>query len=398
MAQKFRKASFRGVEFYLSEDSSEFGRRSVSHEFPQRDKSSSEDLGRKSQKFSVEGYVLGPNENAARDALIEACETAGPGILIHPYYGQKNVICESCTSRHSSSENRVVRFSLSFVETATSPFPIARADSVSATEIAADELVESSSTDFSSKFSVAGRPAFVAQSAIAKIKAASSKLKSMQGNVSGVTNTVADFANATRSLETSSIDLVNNPSELAGQLAGSVSLLRQTLSTGSRLGSVGQRALSSLFKFGSTDKPIPVTTSTRKQEETNRVALNDFIKQVAVANAAKDAASAIFSSAEEAVEARDSLFDAIDELELTATDKVYESLRALRVQISQAVAVTGTDLRRVHRIETQALTTSIVLVYSLFGNLDREEDLIARNSIPHPGFIVGGTELEVLSG
>ena len=39
---------------------------------------------------------------------------------------------------------------------------------------------------------------------------------------------------------------------------------------------------------------------------------------------------------------------------------------------------------------------ALVITHTLYGNVDKEQDVIARNRIQHPGFTPGGEVLEVL--
>ena len=56
---KLRKASFRGVEFGVTDAEGEGGRRTVTHEFPQRDLPYVEDMGLATAKFTLQAFVLG---------------------------------------------------------------------------------------------------------------------------------------------------------------------------------------------------------------------------------------------------------------------------------------------------------------------------------------------------
>src|SRR4051812_2658899 len=89
--QNFRPASFRGVVFQIDAADGEFGRRKVTHEYPQRDVPYTEDLGRRGRRFTITGYLVGGDYQTTRDELIEASEEEGAGELIHPYMGALQV-------------------------------------------------------------------------------------------------------------------------------------------------------------------------------------------------------------------------------------------------------------------------------------------------------------------
>lgn len=123
--QSFRPVSFRGVQFHIDSIDGQFGRRVVTHEYPQRDIPYSEDLGRRARRFVVNGYLVGGDYGLARDSLIAACEAAGPGELVHPYQGTLQVVCEGITVRERRQDGGYCEVALTFVEDGENQFPAA---------------------------------------------------------------------------------------------------------------------------------------------------------------------------------------------------------------------------------------------------------------------------------
>jgi hypothetical protein len=106
-----RRASFRGVPFYVQQNTKQSGRRTATHEAPKNDIPYSEDMGRRLYRFMVIGYIVGPHyfsggSDAAgnpspgtfakdRDnieAALEDRKSEGPGVLVLPTRGQVGVI------------------------------------------------------------------------------------------------------------------------------------------------------------------------------------------------------------------------------------------------------------------------------------------------------------------
>src|ERR1035437_3363281 len=77
-------ASYNGVEFKVDVNTRASGRRIANHEYPKRDIPYAEDMGRKSRRFTVTGYVIGPTYTDQRDALIDQLDLDGNGQLILP--------------------------------------------------------------------------------------------------------------------------------------------------------------------------------------------------------------------------------------------------------------------------------------------------------------------------
>ena len=124
-----RPASFRGVEFQIDDaDSPIAGRRTARHEYPGQDVPFIEDMGKRTKEYSFDAWVIGDDYQEQGDRLIEACDAAGPGEMVHPYYGSREVMCEACDSSHRTREGRMMRFSLKFVQAGTNQNPTDQAN------------------------------------------------------------------------------------------------------------------------------------------------------------------------------------------------------------------------------------------------------------------------------
>jgi len=110
-------ASYRGVPFHVNRPQTRGGRRVVNHQYPRRNRPYAEDLGRRQHCYDLDGYVIGINAFAKRNALIAALDADGPGTLVHPTFGVLRVQVEDWgESEDLVRERRICRFRMSFVE------------------------------------------------------------------------------------------------------------------------------------------------------------------------------------------------------------------------------------------------------------------------------------------
>lgn len=115
---KLRKASYDGVSFEVSSSDVNFGRRTVTHEYPQRDTPYTEDLGRLKRTFTITGFILGDDYISRTKRLIEKLETNGGTAkkLIHPWLGSLQVYSIDTPKVSWNAEKRISTFSIAFVE------------------------------------------------------------------------------------------------------------------------------------------------------------------------------------------------------------------------------------------------------------------------------------------
>lgn len=119
-SQKLRKASFNGVSFEVTASNIIFGRRTVTHEYPQHDEPYTEDLGRSARTFDVTGFLVGETYIAQTKRLLNALETSSknnePGKLVHPWLGTLSVYLSSQPKIDWNLEKGITNITLSFVE------------------------------------------------------------------------------------------------------------------------------------------------------------------------------------------------------------------------------------------------------------------------------------------
>jgi prophage DNA circulation protein len=388
---KFRKGSFRGVAFFVDKHELSSGRRFQNHEFPQRDKSRSEDLGRKIRKFTLDLFVLGEDYFEDRDALIAALETEGPGELIHPYLGRKVVQAGSFTVSESRSERRIATFATEFQESGQLLFPESVEDETQKALDNADEVIEESKSFLESAYDVANQPARIVNAASDLISGVSDAI---EDSVKKFTQPIADLSFAISNLKADANDLARNKTLMGDRMS---EVIGQLLSEFEDDEDTSQKILGNLATFGDDLDPVVGTTPTAERQSDNQDAIVNFTKQQALANQSKAAVQVAFVSAESAVEVRDSIFSGLDtQLEQDISDDLFQSVRNLQASMTETIpaAIVGETISFTPRKTIPA----IVVAHRLFNDIGKEQDVIDQNSIRHPGFVPGNQALEVSSG
>lgn len=151
-AQNLQPASWRGVPFAVASSTIRRGRRTALHEYPDRDAVWVEDLGRGVRRISIVGFVIGDDVFDQRDQMVDACEVAGPGSLVHPSLGTISVCLEGdIAAVERADRGRVVEIECTFIET-TQDQPVYPSSDTSTQDDsldAADACDTVSSSDFS---------------------------------------------------------------------------------------------------------------------------------------------------------------------------------------------------------------------------------------------------------
>lgn len=385
-------ASFRGVPFLVQDSGRSGGRRAVTSNFPFRDDPFVEDLGRKEQGFRLEGYVLGNSYMAKREALRAALEDKkGPGELRHPYHGVHRAICTDLEIKETQSNGGIAMFSLVFVRAPVfSLTPTVTANPAGRVAASATTARAAINTEIARRFTVSGMPAFALVSAENALRTANDFMAAKLSGVTTTTQELAELNSHATIVSASAAALVRQPASVLDEFGGAITALTDTIA--STPGAVYDALVQSYSVDMGAD--VAETTATRVTERANQIALTSGLRRVMAIEAARLAPLVPFVSIDDAVAARDLVAGLLEEQAGLATDDSYGALVDLRSEVLRAVPG-ARPFARVVTVTRRTAIPSLLLAYQLYGSVDKEPDIIARNGIRHPGFVAG--DLKVLS-
>lgn len=390
--RKLIGASFRGVGFFVEASDRSGGRRAVVHEFPLREDPFVEDLGRKARTFRVEGYVIGDDYLTQRDALLAKLEDeSGPGLLVHPHYGTRVAICVSVSVRESKADGGMATFAIEFAEApAQAAVANVAVDAAGQVALSADAAVVASDTEFVEQFDPAGIPAFALASAEGALSLAVGGLGAVLAPIVGEAQELAELTGRVELLTATASSLVREPTAVLGAFRETITALVQAIAASP--GAV-MRALFDAYDV-ELGPVVVAITATRARELVNQAALVGALRRAIAIEAARLAPLVPYASIDEAAAARDQVAAMLEEQATTADDTAYPALVNLRSEVLRSVPG-GSAFARVVTVTRNVPIPSLLLAYQLYGSVDNELDIIARNGSAHPGFLAG--DLQVLS-
>ncbi len=398
--KNLRPASLRGVPFMVDGDDSAFGRRVITHEFPGRDKPGHEDLGASPDGFSITAIVAGNGYQSSADALESALKKSGAAILIHPHYGEINVIVQNAVRSHSSAAAGEIRFSISMERYSPVEFPTALTDTAGGLLSASTSSFAAILSDFNSFFQSGGIPDFVTLDAVDRN---STFLGGLNGllNKAGIAVAIPTLNVLTGGFAQSVVDLYKDISSLAAPkkkpVVGTVSTTT-TVKPSSLI-----HALTS-----ATDQSIVATSAARTTSlsvrQNNAQALDFLHRMSALAAATGTVRYMNFESREEAMTIRDGLYERLwllrDQLGERGWDQSWKAAAGLQAALQRDINERIGRLPKTVRIRPVAVRSSLALANRLYGDdkntiITRADDMVRRNSVRHPGFMPAA-DMEVL--
>lgn len=372
---RLRPASWRGISFFVDDSEVSAGRKNVEHEFPKRNISYIEDIGRRTRIYNIVGYVLGDDYDRQRDALLDACEQEGIGDLIHPRYGKIRVqLIEPVRIRERNTDGRIATFDLVFSETEEPTQPVIIVDSKTNFFDKIDAAINTVVGIFKDVYDVFQKPQNVIDDISKTVNNLTVALDTIKSNGKKALNFQDNFQN----LRNNALALIYSVEDLSN-------ILNELFTSDDSIDGILENLKLKDFQAG------------ENIIEPNNLALNQYIRQNAVIGAAKAVIGVEFTSINQAYEIRDLVAPALDELMETADDPLYTSLYELRIAMIDDIAARADSLPALLKKTLADSLPDLFVAYDLYEDIDRAPEITERNNIVHPGFVPGGVEIEVLT-
>jgi len=431
-------ASFRGVPFKTTDDEGTFGRRVQTHEYPNRDKPYTEDLGRATRRITISAYVIGEDFALQRDKLIEVIERPGPGTLVHPFFGEMKVNIDGALRvSHSQTEGRMCRIEFAFVEAGELSFPTSGAATGKKLISSCSALDDCISSAFSS-FGMDGMPDFLQSGVIDEAmgmfdtitnvydlvdSGVSAAARLMQGDLSVILSPPSsgmDFVNKLQKMWRSGSRLLGNSSDLLSMIKGlsgvtldhglaprgvwktdSATVQKQQQQSNYVSQAIRTTAISEAA-YAVTNLPTPRQPINQQASGTqsNQVvvqhpALGESIPTTG--NAAGlmpssvgegEAGGNTLPSWDDLTESRDAINAAIDRETLRVTDdQLYLALITVRADVNRDISARLQQTDKTTSRTPSEVLPALVLAADWYDSAARGSEIIRLNAIKHPGFV-----------
>jgi prophage DNA circulation protein len=380
-AEKLWPAAFRGVPFQVDDADISAGRRVQVHEYPQRDKPYVEDIGRATREFNITGFVIGDDYVDQANALLNALEQPGTGLLLHPWHGNMDVTLKGLGRIRYSKALGYATIEMTFVESGDLEFPSVSDSTQSASALAADALGAASVTDFASRFNVAGAMDYVNAAARGDIQ----RVFQLAGSSTIPGMSVLGYANNVLNATQSALLIINNPTLLGNNILGAFGVFT-LIAQGNRIAALLHGATKATAAYPMSVSGTAATPSSQQQQN-NTAALNDLCRRSLLVQAVGLSSQLPAVVHDDVIAMRGMLMDALDTESLTAADGVYQALADARTAVWQDLtsrAQGGARLTTLTRPITQPM---VAIAYDYYGDATRDAEIIQRNNVRNPLFV-----------
>ncbi len=402
-------SSFRGVPFFTEDENKSLGRQTVVHEFVAAKDVFAEDTGPLPNRFSVEAHVIGPNFIQLRDDLEEALEEEGPGELILPNRAPITASVDGEVRISTATrEGGMARFSIPFVRSGEPKFPTLDLDFGFELEAKIDftiSLLDAEDLD------VSGLD-FLAAAAIAILNAPgrfTAKLQRLNARISSALNVVTDLSQDIDRFSAELNTLIRSPAtlsiaikQLQNSLFNAVTSAGVELSRGdkARNRTAVALALAALSDLGTLSNEVDEVVGeslSRQQERLNQDTLLDMVEVIGISEGMR---ALIGIPLDNGTQAGDVVADTLEVLDAaidrgSVNDGVDQALRDQRAAFLIFMRGQSIDLPELGTHTPLITTPALTIAWDLYQDATRDEEIVERNNLRHPGFVHGGVPLDV---
>ncbi len=380
------------------------GRKTVKHEFPNRDTQTVEDLGLKPRAFKLEILVSDIGKTVVngvpqqeyfdyRNRLLAGIEDKSPGVLIHPLFGRiENVVATTFSLSETFSNFGLSVLSVSFEVTDDTGIPVLSTTAISQIAVAQSAVDLAVVNDITDNYAVFTRFKNNFGDAADKINQVIDSAVEATSFVGASADKINEFNSFIGSFSANVNSLVTNPANLSLSISNLFSNINGLFGT---VESTAE-AFKNLFGFGDNDEEnIDPSTAGRIQRRRNRAILNGSVNAEALSYAYLAVSQVTFETVAEIDEAAAELevqYQAVVTSEITQS--VKDALTEARVIVQKFFDDTRLTAKQVIAIFTTP-TTARLLTYQYYGDTELATEIIALNSITDVSFVSG--DLDILT-
>jgi prophage DNA circulation protein len=385
-----KPASFRGIEFFVQSVDITGGRKTITHEYPNSNTRFVEDIGLLEDSFSITGIISEPNYFSKKQALKNALDTEGTGILINPFGDSVLVaLAEPYTISENKTNLGVATFTMTFRKASRNIFPTETVENDSLIVDKANEIVGNTEENLSDNLKLETKNFTNFTSIKNKLTDIADYFETAKSKAEQVASKLNDFDSKLIEFRANITELINTPTELSAEITG----LYNTLNILAK-NPIGQIDMfRSFFDFGNKDTEIMQTTSARIERAKNQQLINEIVLVNSLSLAYQNIVNVEFTNTNEIDDLSEILetqYDAIADnvLDTTTFDNLQELRKEARIFFDRQRAITY----RVTQINTN-LIPATVLTYDYYGNLDNWEQILSLNDSLEPAFLEGNINI-----
>lgn len=394
-------AQLDGKDFPYEEVSDSGGADGVIHDIATSGRPVYEAIGKGADIFNVSALFVGEEYLSDMDDLIEILDKPQTHQFVHPYRGRFKVALDGkYTIVNRRNESGMCRLNFRLVATEDQLFPLIRdpsfdvVDQVGLMNLA---LIDS----YGRRFNLGT----FAKQIIGTIGLATAAMRNVEGKIQAAMNIAESFGGAVTGFTDQATALLRKPGDMVTSMTSTAIGIIGTIATSADdLPSRNTRAFTTLTQsmreIFSQERPEDPTLNTPEGalEQENSIQWWIANRISFLGAASQTVTDMVFTSSDEVNLFRSEFLQFFDEIaeDPSLDDQMYSEIRQLKAALVAYLQGVAQELPELTTFRTTQPLPALVINYAIYGNNDRNLELVDRNDVTHPMF-VPPRNLEILS-
>jgi prophage DNA circulation protein len=385
---ELHEASYRGATFYIGTSEIAGGRKDAKKEFVNSDLQIIEDLGLKQRIFTVNGIISDRRAITgtiitpylqARDQLIDALETGGTGILIHPWYGRlEDIVCRTFTLNEDVTKLGAADITITFEVSNTDGIPAANPFVLTGVSTGNLSVITVAQSLFGEIWSIATNATGNFQAGVDKANSFVDAVNNATSPIAALSDEIDSQARTVSNFSSNIVTLVSNPATLAESITGVMNGIanlyaapEQTLS-----------AFQNLYDFGDDDIDLPYSTFIAVERKNNNDVFNTTVQATALSHSYLSASEIDYRTVESINEVEADLEAQYQKLFLSEDIQIelIDSLTELRTTATGFFSDKKLSASNIITVQTNPMSTRL-LAFNYYGESTDGEAIAELNDL-----------------
>ncbi len=380
---------FRDAFFFYQESSGSGGRKTQTHEYPNKTERYVEDLGGLEKKFTFNVYTDDNVSYSERDDLIKALDEAGVGTLVHPSFGDLQVVVVGYTFTESVKELGITKFTINFEVASQNILPT----KITATKGFLAQLKSDILGDNEKAFDDGWKSVKNAKakfdSGVKTLKRTANKINNVAKQIQGLGDSFADLTTSLNQIVSSANKLVQAPSVLASNLRTAFDNLGVAFKNSKDLFNTTKK----LFGFNESDQAIVGNSQIQKDIKTNQDQLNNFVNVAVLATAYDASVNIEYNNLQELNQVIADLENGFNQLPDTIDKSLRDALLQMKIEATNIFSQLSISLPNVANYNVINPISLNNLIFKLYGSLELKETIRLLNNFNDTSQIQGNIKI-----
>lgn len=380
---------FRDAFFFYQESSGTGGRKTQTHEYPNKTERYVEDLGGLEKKFILNVYTDDNLSYSERDTLIEALDQAGVGTLVHPSFGDLQVVVVGYTFAESIKELGITKFTINFEVASQNVLPTKITSTKGFLAQLKSDILGKNEKAFDDGWKSVKNAKAKFDSGVKTLKKTANKINNIAKQIQGAGDSFADLTTSLNQIVNSANKLVQSPSILASNLRTSFDNLGVAFKNSKDLFNTTKK----LFGFNESDQIIVGNSQIQTDIKTNQDQLNNFVNVAVLATAYDASVNIEYNNLQELNQVIADLENGFNQLPNSIDKTLRDTLLQMKIEATNIFSQLAISLPNVASYNVINPISLNALIFKLYGSLELKETIRLLNNFGDTSQIQGNIKI-----